>query len=293
MIILLWEYNNSIHKGDNKGMNLKKSMFLACATAAIFSVCACGSSKGKEEESVVDFSEFLPSEPEPVIIRDEAQETAAQEDYEEESSESEPVTPYADRLAGEEPVTYDIVSNTYEEGSVKIVYPSLSGMENVDIQSAINDSIYEKAFAGSDDDDLAAYDLSFETATKGDGLVSFIFRGYENYAQSAHPNNIIKTININVTTGQVLTLKDYADMGELVSDLENASGYEILNEGVDKSDFDMFLNNGYMTDYAMLLLDYDSNSSGYSAIRDNHLVLFIEAEHAMGDYVELEFEKDL
>jgi hypothetical protein len=48
-----------------------------------------------------------------------------------------------------------------------------------------------------------------------------------------------------------------------------------------------------MTDYAMLLLDYDTNTSGYSAIRDNHLVLFIEAEHAMGDYVELEFEKDL
>jgi hypothetical protein len=90
-----------------------------------------------------------------------------------------------------------------------------------------------------------------------------------------------------------LTLKDYANVGDIVTSLENATGYTILNDGVDKSDFDLFLNNGYMTDYAMLLLDYDTNTSGYSAIRDNHLVLFIEAEHAMGDYVELEFEKDL
>ena len=62
--------------------------------------------------------------------------------------------------------------------------------------------------------------------------------------------------------------------------------------------FSAFLNNGYVTDYAMTLLDYDVDWNnqelipvGYSAIRNNHVVLFVEAEHAMGDYVELEFDQ--
>ena len=33
--------------------------------------------------------------------------------------------------------------------------------------------------------------------------------------------------------------------------------------------------------------------TGYSCIRDNHLVLFVEAEHSMGDYVEIVFNAEL
>lgn len=50
----------------------------------------------------------------------------------------------------------------------------------------------------------------------------------------------------------------------------------------------------------MTLLDFDIDfenldliPAGYSAVRGNHLVLFIEAEHAMGDYVEIVFDKNL
>ena len=46
-------------------------------------------------------------------------------------------------------------------------------------------------------------------------------------------------------------------MAQIVSGLETASGYEIISEGVDMADFSAFLNNGYVTDYAMTLLDYD------------------------------------
>jgi len=56
-----------------------------------------------------------------------------------------------------------------------------------------------------------------------------------------------------------------------------------------------------------VVIDYDDNvmvydvdlanpeliPAGFSAVRDNHLILFVEAEHAMGDYVELEFHADL
>lgn len=86
----------------------------------------------------------------------------------------------------------------------------------------------------------------------------------------------------------------------MVSCLELADGYSVENDGVDMADFSAFLNNGSVTDYAMTLLDFDIDfenldliPAGYSAVRGNHLVLFIEAEHAMGDYVEIVFDKNL
>jgi hypothetical protein len=261
---------------------------------------ACGKTTQDNQEIPIDFSNLISTDTEestsPIIIRDDTEETIIEDEEdktEEESTQLPTVTPYADRISGDYPVTYDITSATYENGVAQITYPQLTNMDNADLQSTINDKIYQTALSGSDDTDLAAYSLTYEIATKGTGILSIIYRGYENYAQSAYPSNIIKTININLLSGATLTLKDYANVGDIVTSLENATGYTILNDGVDKSDFDLFLNNGYMTDYAMLLLDYDTNTSGYSAIRDNHLVLFIEAEHAMGDYVELEFEKDL
>ena len=160
-------------------------------------------------------------------------------------------------FADEQTVQYDIESVTYEDtlnGSckVKVVFPQLIDMENTELQNTINENV----------------------------------------------TNLIRTMNLDLTTGRNLRLKDYADMAQIVSGLETASGYEIISEGVDMADFSAFLNNGYVTDYAMTLLDYDVDwnnqeliPAGYSAIRNNHVVLFVEAEHAMGDYVELEFDQ--
>ena len=125
-------------------------------------------------------------------------------------------------------------------------------------------------------------------------------RGTSYYEGAAYPNNLIRTLNIDLNTEKNVRLKDFADLSAVVSSLEMAEGYTIVNEGVELSDFSAFLNNGSVTDYAITLLDFDLDlanpdlrPAGFSAIRENHLVLFIEAEHAMGDYVELEFQTDL
>ena len=89
-------------------------------------------------------------------------------------------------------------------------------------------------------------------------------------------------------------------MAAVVANLENSTNYEVISDSVDINGFSSFLNNGYITDYAMTLLDADIDFSNleittsiYSAIRDNHLVLFFEAEHMMGDYVEIVFSNEL
>lgn len=257
----------------------------------------CGQQPTEETESTVDFGELLPEQSEPIIIRESQPQTESEEETQTQTEEE--TVAFAD----EQTVQYDIESVTYEDtlnGSckVKVVFPQLIDMENTELQNIINENVKQMVMQEISEEGLTAYGLGYQVATQGTGILSVIFRGYCNYEGAAHPTNLIRTMNLDLTTGRNLRLKDYADMAQIVSGLETASGYEIISEGVDMADFSAFLNNGYVTDYAMTLLDYDVDwnnqeliPAGYSAIRNNHVVLFVEAEHAMGDYVELEFDQ--
>ena len=272
----------------------------------VLAAAGCGGNAARESEVPVieDFDAILHDQRTQVIVRDEP-DTVNVESTEEEAetsteAETEMVVPYADRIAGGNSITYNIETAVYENGVVRVEYPQLTGMADGTRQQEINEQIRRIAVDSSSAENLSSYELKYETATKGGGIVSFIFRGTEYYAGSVYSNHLIKTLNIDLNTGKNVRLKNFSDLALIVSSLENANGYTILNEGVDAADFSAFLNNGAVTDYAITLLDYDMDfdnpemvPAGFSAIRDNHLILFIKAEHAMGDFVELEFGKNL
>lgn len=277
-------------------------------TLVMLSAAGCGGNTGKgdKEPAVVDFDALARDDSTQVIVRDElpttSTETAEQETEDITEAETEAVVPYVDRVADENNVryNYNIETAVYEEGTVRVEYPQLTGLSDEAKQQEINEKIRMAAIGNISTDNLSAYELIYETAARGSGLVSFIFRGTSYYADSAYPGNVVRTLNIDLNTGRNARLKDYADIAMVVNSLENADGYTIKNEGVDAADFSAYLNNGAVTDYAITLLDYDIDfenpelvPAGFSAIRDNHLILFIRAEHAMGDYVELEFINNL
>ena len=216
----------------------------------------CGQQPTEETESTVDFGELLPEQSEPIIIRESQPQTESEEETQTQTEEE--TVAFAD----EQTVQYDIESVTYEDtlnGSckVKVVFPQLIDMENTELQNTINENVKQMVMQEISEEGLTAYGLGYQVATQGTGILSVIFRGYCNYEGAAHPTNLIRTMNLDLTTGRNLRLKDYADMAQIVSGLETASGYEIISEGVDMADFSAFLNNGYVTDYAMTLLDYD------------------------------------
>lgn len=288
----------------------KHIRIMSMAAVILLASTGCGGNAGQKGESkepiVEDFDLILNDQRTQVIVRDEP-DTVAAESVEEPGdaeipleTEAEVIVPYADRIAGDNGVAYNVETTVYEDGVIRIEYPQLTNMADGQKQQQINERIRQTATGSISTENLNSYDLKYETATKGDGIVSFIFRGTEYYANSAYPNNVIKTLNIDLNTGKNVRFKDFADVASVVSSLELADGYTIVNEGVDMADFSAYLNNGSVTDYAMTLLDYDVDfenpemiPTGFSAIRDNHLILFIDAEHAMGDYVELEFRKNL
>lgn len=282
---------------------MKRVEYLFLCGALTCMLFGCGQ---KEQpvvtEDVVEFEQITPMESEPIIIREE-QPLAVESITEEESTkmvEEEEIVPWVDRVAGEQAAAYSIETQIYEEGMVKLTYPRLSGMQNTELQEKLNENIKQTLLQGSADEGLTAFEYSYETASMGAGVVSFVFRGYINYEGSPYPTNAVKTLNLNLITGESVRLKDYADVATVVSALETGWGYEVVSEGILKDDFSAFMNNGYVTDYAMTLLDYDMDfkntafvPAGFSCIRDNHLVLFIETEHAMGDYVEIIFDEEL
>lgn len=275
-------------------------------------LCLCGLLScmllgcGQEEqqvltEEVIEFEQITPMESEPIIIRTEqpnVEETITEEETT--TTEAEEIIPWVDRMAGEQATSYSIETHTYDEGVIKLTFPQISGMQDTQLQTRINESIKQMLMQGSTQDGLVVYEYNYETASMGAGVVSFVFKGYVNYEGSPYPTNEVKTLNLNLITGESVRLKDYADVATVVSALETGWGYEVASTGILKDDFSAFMNNGYVTDYAMTLLDYDVDfknlafaPAGFSCIKDNHLVLFVETEHAMGDYVEIIFDEDL
>lgn len=283
---------------------MKRAVILFLCGILTCEVYGCGQKEQEQlAEAVVEFEQITPEESEPVIIRDE-QPATVESIVEEETTttiaEEEVIVPLVDRMAGEQAVSYSVETAVYEEGVVKLTYPQLSGMQNTEIQTKINEGIKQALLQGSTQEGVCAFEYSYETASIGAGVVSFVFRGYVNYEGSAYPVNEVKTLNLNLLTGENVRLKDYADVATVVSAIETTAGYEVVSDYVSKEDFSAFMNNGYVTDYAMTMLDFDMDfknlsfvPTGFSCIRDNHLVLFVKTEHAMGDYVEIVFAEEL
>ena len=265
-----------------KDKSMRKYMGIGCIlTVIMLAAAGCGGNAGKKDQELIveDYDAILSNDKSQVIVRNEP----AADGTETAEPETEAVTPYADRIAGENAACeYGIETAVYEEGAVRVEYPQLTGMADQGRQQEINERIRAVATDHRAAGDLSSLELKYETATKGSAVVSFIFRGTVYHANSAYPNNIVRTLNIDLNTGKNVRLKDFADMALVVSSLELSEGYTIINEGVEPGDFSAFLNNGAMTDYAIMLLDYDIDldssemvPTGYSAIRDNHLILFV------------------
>jgi len=198
-----------------------------------------------------EFADIVPETSEPIILRDESAQTETETETITEEETTQPA------LIEQGSVSYRVDEVSYEEGVVTVHYPLLADMEDTALQDSLNEHIKQVALADSDAEGVTAFEMDYEIATQGGSVLSVIFRGYVNYEGAAYPTNLVRTLNLDLAAGTNLRLTDYADIADIVTCLETDSGYEICSEGVDAADFSAFLNNGYVTDYALLLLDYD------------------------------------
>lgn len=266
----------------------KHALWIGC----ILLLTACG----KEKIPEVSYVDVAPKESEPLVLIPEGyteEEVEVQED--ETSTTPEEKIFFVDQKQ----VAYSVVEGQYHDGDINVIYPTFTQMENAAVQDQINQTLQKEILGQLQSEDLISCDIRYEVASAGSGIFSCVLRGTAKYQEKAFEEKIAISCNVDLTTGASLRLKDYADIEQIVSCLEQNYGYEILNE-TDRSQFQAFLNNGYVLDYAIMLLDYDLDFKnenfvplGYSYIKDNRLALLVPTEHSLGDYTEILFEHEL
>lgn len=192
---------------------------------------------------------------------------------------------------------YTIKERSLETEIIKIKYPQITGMSNRELEAKFNTSLMRVALE-YEGDGLTDYKLSYEVATSNDKLISIIYRGSVNYDGAAHPFNYALTFNFDITGEKEIRLKDYIDPKSL-KEMFDAGEYTILSE-IDEEEVQSFLEMTYSETNTITFEDFDYNledktfiAPGYSYVKNNHLVVVIEVNHALGDYIEIEFNQKL
>lgn len=105
---------------------------------------------------------------------------------------------------------YDIRENIYENGSVKVRYPYVAGLNDENIEKKINDLIRNDAmkYSAEYSSKGSVLDVSFQIAFAGDTLLSIKYIEYSSFAQAAHPNHAFYSTNIYIPMASKIKLAD-------------------------------------------------------------------------------------
>lgn len=222
-------------------------------------------------------------------------------------SDSETDRADADRdqyRAGSEDTDYEIETVRYDSGldNVKVTYPQISGWDNEEAQEEWNDIFYESVRdvckdAGIND----SVEIEFEVMTQNDKICSIVMLEHSNWEGAVHPYAYCTTTNIDMETGKKLALNDFADPDELADTLLNTENYSIqmddmtfedilfsfgnLSEMPDKERLSQNLAVFDLTYEERIEITEDMMLYGSSFLEDGNVVISIEVNHAMGDYV--------
>ena len=211
----------------------------------------------------------------------------------------EPLEFYNTVLAAK-PLDYSIENVEIENEIQKITYPKILTVEG---KKAIPDlenwnlRIEEFAFGDFSSEGMVSLNVTYEVATQTEKLLSIVIRGECYYEGAAYPYRFLKTVNVNVETGESIRLNQYEDPDALMQVLWSGIGFRVLSDSITKQDLATYLEQSVAADFAIEMFDYDYDSgnpallpAGYSYQKDGKTVLVMPVIHAMGDYLEIMFE---
>ena len=191
--------------------------------------------------------------------------------------------------------SYTVETRTYEKNKIHLEYPQLVNVKDSFTETEWNEIL--ERYARKDLDYLdaeAEYTLTYEVATATEELLSIVYRigGYETGA--AHPYSYIETFNIDLNSGKEVRLADFIDTGRVVECLTSGNGYEIVDGGPDKESLQEYINTcpdmltrEYFDNFDLNFAAPDAYPVGYSYKKDDAVIICLEVNHALGDFVEI------
>lgn len=195
---------------------------------------------------------------------------------------------------------YNIIETVYIDNSdatnrhIKITYPQLSDLKNIDVQQSINDTIESlaleilKQFTTLDEMEIEVkYSITHSTSD----MLSLCFVAESFHSVQAYPLVRISTATFSIESGDNIKLSNIININNdfirtffnnfhLVSQYSSIEEENTVNEYV----------SGILSQDIFLTSDEGLNSEIHCFLKDNSLVISIAVPHSIGSYVLYEAE---
>lgn len=272
-------------------INMKKYIILLLCLIATLTLSACNNSSDvMNKENVEEDNEEYSSNPSsaPTEMPTEAA-TPAPTQIPDSTADDKPVDNITNTPASEpsDAKDYEIVGESFTKGEdIIISYPQIDGLKDASVQSKVNDLLKEAVMSYYDnlmdpevDLDISTLEISYEIIFSGNSLLSVEFFGWDYYAGAAHPNNIYFTKNINMKTGELISLKDLFYVDELLISGILKNGKYVAPLDPEDAEFVEMVHN----DMLVHLSEYGLSENEFTLTKDS-LSISIYVSHAIGDY---------
>ncbi len=203
--------------------------------------------------------------------------------------------------------SYKIVDKTYTaaDGQIKCTYPQITGLYDETMQRFYNKLFQSECETAAGDSALENFSGTYEVKLKNKDKLSIVFRQGVFYKGAAHPYSYAYAYTIDLATGNTIIPSESVNMNKAAEAILNDSWTLTRSaDGVGKSDVIEYFN---QYDEATIKSNLSvenvikvkntngkytkSGSVGCRSYLDGtgEPVLILEVNHALGDYVEVQF----
>jgi hypothetical protein len=210
---------------------------------------------------------------------------------------------------------FEIITKTYVNKNVKIKYPQIINFSDADKQKQINDLIKNDIINDYQKDVSRLVGYAFDTYKEAEAgltedvnyyiklnspkLLSVLYVKNASIPKSAHPNNYVHSINIDIEKGNTLKFKDFINIDDsFVEKLKNVKARiwipKVLPgiEAADELNKELagIISQGLNLRSNKDLIDQFSSEDYSFYFTKNNLGMTIDVPHFAGDYAELEIK---
>lgn len=127
-----------------------------------------------------------------------------------------------------------LVTEVFQENNILIRYPQVTDLKDDNLEEEINHKLkddalkileyYKVAFEGD------AMESNFDVKKSNEDFLSIVYKGSYIWEGAANHANIIYSSNIDLKTGEHVSLTDQWEVEKIASKLKSKEGYEILTD---------------------------------------------------------------
>ncbi|NFO05521.1 DUF4163 domain-containing protein [Clostridium botulinum] len=202
---------------------------------------------------------------------------------------------------------YELVSKNYNKNNVKINYPEIKKFNDDEKLKSINKYLKESALKVLDnyvkeDPNLEAVNLNvnYDVKFKNEKYISIVYKGEVNVKGTAYPSSIFYTTNVDLESGNIISLSDYSNVKDILNKLKDPKNIKVIAENDElasaQKDFILNIGNDNLinmvknADFHEVNTKIESPKDGaYSYFDKDGVVISLQVNHAIGDHAEFKF----